>query len=624
MGKVKPRAKDTKEIRIQMAIQAVQNPTPPAPPLSIRRAAEKYGVSRSTVQTRMKGVKTRAESQAKHQTLTPDEEGEIVRWIEKLDDMAIPPRATHVIRMVEAILFKRPSNSESAVKVAKNKRPKGLIGKRWITRFLDRHPELASRFAGRIDNQRVVAGQPASIKSFFDRHSEVRSRKTIKVENTYNADEKGFMIGQARKGKVICRRKRRNVRVRHPGNREWVSVMECISADGRVLDPLYIYMGKAHLMGNHDYEEEDPAVFAISENGWTTDNIGFLWLQDHFEVVTRPDNPDEYRLLILDGHSSHLTLEFLDYAEAHKIEVLCFPAHSTHLLQPLDVGIFGPLGTYYSQEVDEWARTHPYQSVLKGDFFPMCQQARRKAFSKKNILSAYAEAGIHPFRRRKVLDLVEATSPKQHNFAGVQTQHPKDLLASKKKIVDSTDIEELRDWALQLASGMEAALTRATVAEETNFHLMKAPKKSQSNRKQISKATLINSTHLHRLRRARIAKDAAAEAKKKRAAARPNGHPQNRLNPSNKRKATSQNDNRGSKRSRVDASEEDEENVDDSEAGGGGEAAPGISSNSANNPALGETEDSPRTPLRRSTRVTRTKITFCVSFSTRQQAFLTK
>jgi transposase len=108
MGKVKPRAKDTKEIRIQMAIQDVQNPTPPAPPLSIRRAAEMYGVSRSTVPTGVKGLKTRTESQAKHQTLTPDEEGEIVRWIEKLDDMAIPPRATHVIRMVEAILSKRP------------------------------------------------------------------------------------------------------------------------------------------------------------------------------------------------------------------------------------------------------------------------------------------------------------------------------------------------------------------------------------------------------------------------------------------------------------------------------------------------------------------------------------
>ncbi|KAA8892918.1 hypothetical protein FN846DRAFT_914696 [Sphaerosporella brunnea] len=71
-----------------------------APPVKLP-AAENYGVSPSTVQTRMKGVKTRAESQAKHQTLRADEEGETVPWLEKLDDMAIPPRATHVMRMVD-------------------------------------------------------------------------------------------------------------------------------------------------------------------------------------------------------------------------------------------------------------------------------------------------------------------------------------------------------------------------------------------------------------------------------------------------------------------------------------------------------------------------------------------
>jgi hypothetical protein len=46
-------------------------------------------------------------------------------------------------------------------------------------------------------------------------------------------------------------------------------------------------------MGNHDYEEEDPDVFAISDNGWTKDNIGFLWLKDHFEVVTLPSDAHE-------------------------------------------------------------------------------------------------------------------------------------------------------------------------------------------------------------------------------------------------------------------------------------------------------------------------------------------
>jgi hypothetical protein len=69
--------------------------------------------------------------------------------------------------------------------------------------------------------------------------------------------------------------------------------MECISAEGRVLDPLYIYSSKAHVRGIHACDEEESAVFAISNNGWTTDDIGILWLKDHFEVVTRPTKPDE-------------------------------------------------------------------------------------------------------------------------------------------------------------------------------------------------------------------------------------------------------------------------------------------------------------------------------------------
>jgi hypothetical protein len=117
-----------------------------------------------------------------------------------------------------------------------------------------------------------------------------------------------------------------------------------------------------------------------------------------------------------------------------------------------------------------------------------------------------------------------------------------------------------------------------------------------------------------------IAKDAAAKAKKKRAATRPTTIPQNRLNQSHKRKAASQKDKIGSKRSRSDGSEEDEENSDDSD-NGGGEAAAGLTTNSTHNTPLGETQENPRAPVRRSTRVTRTRK---VSFTTRRQAFPTK
>jgi hypothetical protein len=164
MGKISARKTDTKEIRMGLAIEAAKT-------LSIRRAAAKYGIPRSTLQDRLKGTKSPSESQARYQTLSPEEETEIVRWIERLDDMSIPPRAIHVYQMVAAILAKRPPDPT----VPDNKKPKGMIGKKWLGQFLDRHPQLASRFAGRIDNQRVVAGQPAGIKSFFNRLGDIRS-----------------------------------------------------------------------------------------------------------------------------------------------------------------------------------------------------------------------------------------------------------------------------------------------------------------------------------------------------------------------------------------------------------------------------------------------------------------
>ena len=59
-------------------------------------------------------------------------------------------------------------------------------------------------------------------------------------------DEKGFVLGQALKVKVICRKGRRNPRY---GNREMVTVIECVSADGSVLPPMYIYKGPPIVWG---------------------------------------------------------------------------------------------------------------------------------------------------------------------------------------------------------------------------------------------------------------------------------------------------------------------------------------------------------------------------------------
>ena len=64
-------------------------------------------------------------------------------------------------------------------------------------------------------------------------------------------DEKGFLIGLASKAKVICRRGRRNPRYTCDGSRELITVLECVSVEGRLLPPIIVTKGAHHYSGNY-------------------------------------------------------------------------------------------------------------------------------------------------------------------------------------------------------------------------------------------------------------------------------------------------------------------------------------------------------------------------------------
>jgi hypothetical protein len=66
-------------------------------------------------------------------------------------------------------------------------------------------------------------------------------------------DDKGFLLGQSVKVKIICSKGCKNPHYNQDDNHEMVTVIECVSADGRVIPPMYNYKGTMHLMGWHSY-----------------------------------------------------------------------------------------------------------------------------------------------------------------------------------------------------------------------------------------------------------------------------------------------------------------------------------------------------------------------------------
>jgi len=122
---------------------------------------------------------------------------------------------------------------------------------------------------------------------------------------------------------------------------EFITALEVVSADGFVFPPYLIGKGSVHIFDWYkNFGEEDyNARWAVSPKCCTGSEIGYDWLTNVYDPISKAHCPGESHLLILDGHVSHINYKFLTFCEANHVAVFCLPPHSTHLLQPLDVGL---------------------------------------------------------------------------------------------------------------------------------------------------------------------------------------------------------------------------------------------------------------------------------------------
>jgi len=65
------------------------------------------------------------------------------------------------------------------------------------------------------------------------------------------------------------------------------------------------------------------------------------------------------------GHGSHVSTAAIEFCLQKKIILLCLPSHTTHLLQPLDVGVFAPLATTYKRLVQKGSRLGGFCAIDK-------------------------------------------------------------------------------------------------------------------------------------------------------------------------------------------------------------------------------------------------------------------
>ncbi|KAI8416172.1 hypothetical protein FOFC_02490 [Fusarium oxysporum] len=363
------RVQQTSEILL--ALRALQND----PKLSLRRAAGIYQVRYWTLHRRQKGILSTRDSIPKSRKLSDLEEQIIVQFILDLDSRGFPPRLRCVEEMANRLLADREMPP---------------VGKRWASNFVKRHKDLKTHFFRKYDYQRAKCEDPTIIRNWFRLVANVIAKYGIRPDEIYNFDETGFMMGVIASGMVVTGAERRGrPKSVQPGNREWITVIQAINAEGQAIPP--------NLPGDW--------AIATSPNGWTDNEIGLEWLK-HFDRCTTKQSKNRYRLLILDGHESHHSVDVERYCKANKIITLCMPPHSSHLLQPLDVGCFGLLKKAYGREIEHLIRcsvTH----ISKTEFFPAFYTAYQATMTEKNIKAAFRGAGLAPLDPESVISKLD-------------------------------------------------------------------------------------------------------------------------------------------------------------------------------------------------------------------------
>jgi hypothetical protein len=377
-----------KEANILLALQALQND----PKLSLRRAAKIYKVSLTTLWRRQQGILSQRDTIPKSRKLSDLEEQIIVQFILDLDSRGFPPRLRGVEEMANRLLADRDASP---------------VGKRWASNFVKRHKELKTRFFCKYDYQRAKCEDPRIIRNWFRLVENTIAKYGIRSDDIYNFDETGYMMGMIASGMVVTGAERRGrPKSVQPGSREWIIVIQAINAEGRAIPPFIIGAGQYHL-ANWYRESNLPGDWATatSQNGWTDNEIGLEWLK-HFDRCTSKRSNSRYRLLILDGHESHHSADFEIYCEEHNIITLCMPPHSSHLLQPLDVGCFGLLKKAYGREIEHLIRcsiTH----VSKTEFFPAFYAAFQATMTEENIRAAFRGAGLIPIDPESIVSKLD-------------------------------------------------------------------------------------------------------------------------------------------------------------------------------------------------------------------------
>lgn len=205
---------------------------------------------------------------------------------------------------------------------------------------------MVARRGRALDYLRASQSTPEVINSYFDALEQLINTNKYLPQSIWNFDETYIPFEPDHQRIYAKRGSKSGIRGGQRSNNH-VSLAVVGNAEGEILPPLFIFSGE-RISGS--LSGPVGSLFTATSNGFMEEDIFNSWFE--WWVARIPQLRPV--LLIMDGHSSHITLKTIESAKTQNIDILLMPAHMSHLLQPLDLAIFSPLKGAYKKAYRDW------------------------------------------------------------------------------------------------------------------------------------------------------------------------------------------------------------------------------------------------------------------------------
>ena len=411
---------------------------------SIKGTARKFGIPEATLRDRVRGrISVDVTKSGKDPLFTLEEERALVEHLKVMSSYGYGYSRSEVVDI----------GSTYAVSLGKRDEdhPLSLM---WFHNFMKRWPELKVKKPRGLELQRAKATTEGAVTSYFDELSKILTKYDLKnsPERIYNIDEKG--LKQNHSPPYVVAADGNAPPAITSGKGSTVTVIGCGNALGQQIPPYFVFPGKR--MRPELLKGGTPGSDGtVSDSGWSNSTIFMEYLSGHFLKFAQGRDGEKPLLVLYDGHKSHISLPLIDWAKQHNIQLFILPAHTSHVLQPLDIGCFGPFERIYNAECHKYMRANSCTGI---DRYSICELACRtysKALSPENLQSSFRKSGIYP---------LDPTVVDKSIFIPAEVLKEKDVTGDKK---DSQPVNSDRKEVFDMVKAPEERANKTSSQDKS-------------------------------------------------------------------------------------------------------------------------------------------------------------